>query len=79
MIYLTMNQTIRNDSRELVLKLICLDLNRLSAQSQAEIRHTAKLERGDEQDVDGIPALSISASVHPMQEMIEINAHQPQQ
>ena len=73
-----MNKTIRNDVRELVLNLICIDLNRLSAQSQAEVRHVGQMERGGEDDLDGIPALSFgtSASVHPMQQMREVGAQQ---
>lgn len=66
-----MNKSIRDDVRELILNLICIDLNRLSAQSQAEFRRVGQMEKGAEDDLDGIPVLSLgtSASVHPMQQM----------
>ena len=73
-----MNKTIRNDVRELILNLVCIDLNRLSPHSQAEVRRVGQMERGGEDDLDGIPALSLgtSASVHPMQQLREIGAQQ---
>ena len=39
-----MNRTIRNEVRELILQLVCVDINRLSRQSQAEVRHIAGME-----------------------------------
>ena len=73
-----MNKTIRNDVRELILNLICIDLNHLSAQSEAEVRCVVQMERGGIDDRDGIPVLSLgtSASVHPMKQMRKIGTQQ---
>ena len=39
-----MNRTIRNESRELLLKLLGVNLNGLSEQSRTEVRHIAGIE-----------------------------------
>ena len=46
-----MNRTIRNETRELLMKLLCVNLNRLSEQTRAEVRHAAGIENID--DVNG--------------------------
>ena len=43
-----MNRTIRNETRELLLKLLCVDLNRLSEQTRAEVRHVGGIENNDD-------------------------------
>ena len=42
-----MNPTIRNDTREMILKLLGINLNRLSEQSRAEVRNIARMERNE--------------------------------
>ena len=44
-LYLTMNQTIQRDTKELILKLLRVNLNRLSHETQAEVRRVAGLEK----------------------------------
>ena len=46
-LYLTLNRTIRNEIRELILKLVCIDIARLSHQTQAEVRHISGMERNE--------------------------------
>ena len=43
-----MNRTIRNETRELLLKLLCVHLNRLSEQTRAEVRHAGGIENNDD-------------------------------
>ena len=45
-----MNKTIRNETRELLLKLLCVHLNRLSEQTRAEVHHAGGIENNH---VDG--------------------------
>ena len=42
-----MNPTIRNETREMLLNLIGINLNRLSEQSRAEVRHIARMEKDE--------------------------------
>lgn len=39
-----MNRTIRNECRKLLLTLLCVNLNRLSEQTRAEMCHVAGIE-----------------------------------
>ena len=43
-----MNRTIRNESRELLLKLLGVNLNGLSEQTRTEVRHIAGIENNND-------------------------------
>ena len=51
-----MNRTIHNEVRELILQLVCIDINRLSHQSQAEVRHIAGMEPNENNNEEMIEA-----------------------
>ena len=44
-LYLTMNQTIQRDTKQLILKLLRVNLNRLSNETRAEVCRVAGLEK----------------------------------
>ena len=47
-----MNKTIRNESRELLLRLFGVNLDRLSEQTRAEIRNVAGIANNNDENVE---------------------------
>ena len=63
-LYLTLNATIRNECRMLLLKFAGVDLNTLSEQTRVELRRAARIEELN--DADGDPEMpAVTAAVHP--------------
>ena len=59
-LYLTLNRTIRNEVRELILKIVCIDITRLSHQTQVEVRNIAGMERNENNDEEMLELQVIS-------------------
>ena len=55
-LYLALNRTIRNETRELILNLLGINLNRLSEQSRAEVRRVAGMDRNGNNDEELVEA-----------------------
>ena len=45
-----MNRTIQNECRKILLKLLCVNLNRLSEQTRAEVCRVARIEENNNID-----------------------------
>ena len=60
---MTLNATIRNECRMLLLKFAGVDLNTLSEQTRVEVRRAARIEANDSDGDPEIPA--VTAAVHP--------------
>ena len=61
-----MNPTIRNETREMLLNLIGINLNRLSEQSRAEVRHIARMERNQHNEGKCLKLPLDNSSLHPI-------------
>ena len=61
---MTLNATIRNECRELLLKSVGVNLNTLSEQTRAEVRRAARIEVNNTDEDPEMPAGT--AVVHPM-------------
>ena len=60
-----MNRTIRNDCRELLLKLLGVNLNRLSEQTRAEVRHVTGIgNNGNTEDGEEMIEQPTNAHAH---------------
>ena len=53
-LYLSMNKTIRNETRKMLLKFLCVDLDRLSQQTLAEFNRVSRIQNnnGDEEMIE---------------------------
>ena len=50
-----------NEIRELILKLVCIDISRLSHQTQAEVRHISGMERNETNNEEMLELQVVSA------------------